>query len=136
MASDRKTFVFADVSRHDKVDDCWLIISGKVYDVTTFLDDHPGGQEPMLAAACKDATKDFEDIGHSDDAKEMMKKYEIGDVDQSTVPLEHKTDPSMGFGYKTEGSSQSFARILQFLVPLVVFGLAFTIKNYVKQNSA
>ncbi|MFS7929821.1 putative cytochrome b5-like heme/steroid binding domain superfamily [Helianthus anomalus] len=30
MASDQKTFVFDEVAKHNKADDCWLIISGKV----------------------------------------------------------------------------------------------------------
>jgi cytochrome b involved in lipid metabolism len=35
----------------------------------------------------KDATNDFEDVGHNDDAREMMEKYDnIGEVDVTTVP--------------------------------------------------
>jgi cytochrome b involved in lipid metabolism len=34
----------------------------------------------------KDAINDFEDVGHNDDAKEMTKKYVIGEVDVTTVP--------------------------------------------------
>nr|KAJ0185177.1 hypothetical protein LSAT_V11C900476820 [Lactuca sativa] len=127
MASDRKTFVFSEVSKHDTVDDCWLIIAGKVYDVTTFMDDHPG----------KDATKDFEVLGHSDEAKEMMKKYCIGDVDQSTVPLDHTTNPTIDYSYRAEGRGLgSSGKLFQFLVPFVIVGLAFIIKIYTKQTSA
>ena len=41
-------------------EDCWLVISGIVYDVTEFLDEHPGGFDIVLAAtgnhaACSDA---------------------------------------------------------------------------------
>ncbi|KAL7582549.1 cytochrome b5 [Lactuca sativa] len=137
MASDRKTFVFSEVSKHDTVDDCWLIIAGKVYDVTTFMDDHPGGQEPLLAVVCKDATKDFEVLGHSDEAKEMMKKYCIGDVDQSTVPLDHTTNPTIDYSYRAEGRGLgSSGKLFQFLVPFVIVGLAFIIKIYTKQTSA
>lgn len=35
---------------HNKEEDCWLVISGKVYDVTEFLDEHPGGFDIVLAA--------------------------------------------------------------------------------------
>ncbi|CDY47078.1 hypothetical protein BRARA_C01385 [Brassica rapa] len=73
MASDKKVFSSDEVSQHNKRDDCWLIISGKVYDVTHFMDEHPGGDEVFLSSAGKDATFDFEDVGHSEDARELMK---------------------------------------------------------------
>lgn len=50
----------------------------KVYDVTSYLNDHPGGAEVMMEVAGEDATNMFEDIGHSTDARNEMKKFEIG----------------------------------------------------------
>jgi len=50
----------------------------KVYDVTSYLDDHPGGAEVMLDLAGKDADEFFEDIGHSNDAREELAKHVIG----------------------------------------------------------
>mmetsp|Transcript_23036 Transcript_23036/g.37933 ORF Transcript_23036/g.37933 Transcript_23036/m.37933 type:complete len:139 (+) Transcript_23036:59-475(+) len=79
-----KEFTEAEVAEHNKVDDCWLIIGNentggpKVYDVTTYLDDHPGGAEVMLDVAGKDADEFFEDIGHSNDARDELKKHLIG----------------------------------------------------------
>jgi len=52
----------------------------KVYDVTAFLDDHPGGPEIMVDVAGQDTTDEFEDIGHSNDARAQLKQYEIGKV--------------------------------------------------------
>lgn len=49
-----------------------------MYDVSGYLDDHPGGAEVMLEVAGQDATNMFEDIGHSTDARTEMKKYQIG----------------------------------------------------------
>ncbi|KAM0071073.1 putative cytochrome b5-like heme/steroid binding domain, cytochrome b5, heme-binding protein [Helianthus debilis subsp. tardiflorus] len=86
MASLQKTFVFDEVAKHNKIDDCWIIISGKVYNVTPFMDDHPGGGEVMRKATGKDATVDYGDVGHSAAANEMMGKYYIGEFDQSTIP--------------------------------------------------
>lgn len=51
----------------------------KVYNVTKYLDDHPGGAEVMLDVAGQDADEFFEDIGHSREAREELKKYYIGD---------------------------------------------------------
>ncbi|KAG6412752.1 hypothetical protein SASPL_125438 [Salvia splendens] len=82
MSSDPKLHVFEEVAKHNKTKDCWL-----VYDVIPFMDDHPGGDEVLLSAT--DATNDFEDIGHSDEACEMMDKYYIGEIDPATVPSKH-----------------------------------------------
>ncbi|KAK8494188.1 hypothetical protein V6N12_067068 [Hibiscus sabdariffa] len=78
MGGDGKVFTFAQVSEHNHRKDCWLIINGKVYDVTKFLEDHPGGDEVLLSATGKDATDDFEDVGHSDSAIDMMDQYCVG----------------------------------------------------------
>ncbi|XP_049876613.1 cytochrome b5-like [Pectinophora gossypiella] len=57
-----------------------FIIDNVVYDVTPFLDEHPGGHEVLVNVAGKDASEDFDDIGHSLDAKTLMKKYVVGEV--------------------------------------------------------
>ena len=57
-----------------------MSISGKVYDVSKYLDDHPGGEEVLFDAKRKDATEDFEDVGHSNQARATLKKYEIGEL--------------------------------------------------------
>jgi len=49
-----------------------------VYDETSYLDDHPGGAEVMLDVGGKDADEFFEDIGHSNDAREELAKHVVG----------------------------------------------------------
>lgn len=48
-----------------------VIIHGDVYDVTKYLDEHPGGEEVLLEVSgdSEDASGAFDDIGHSSDAK-------------------------------------------------------------------
>lgn len=56
-----------------------FILGGpKVYDVTKYLNDHPGGPEIILDVAGKDADDMFEDMGHSQSARDELKKYLIG----------------------------------------------------------
>ena len=48
-----KTFGLADCKQHTTEKDCWLIIGGKVYNVTDFLDEHPGGFDIIISATGK-----------------------------------------------------------------------------------
>ncbi|VDB86498.1 unnamed protein product [Peniophora sp. CBMAI 1063] len=50
------------VAAHQDVSSCWIIINGKVYDVTEFLSEHPGGRKVLLQYAGKDATQAYEPI--------------------------------------------------------------------------
>ncbi|MED6183857.1 hypothetical protein PIB30_041712 [Stylosanthes scabra] len=76
-------YTMNDASKHNTKDDCWIVVNGKVYDVTQYLDDHPGGDDVILAATGRDATDDFEDAGHSKSAREQMEEYFIGELDTS-----------------------------------------------------
>ncbi|KAI4325016.1 hypothetical protein MLD38_030451 [Melastoma candidum] len=134
MASDLKTFGFEEVEKHNKTKDCWLIISGKVYDVTPFMEDHPGGDEVLLSATGKDATNDFEDVGHSDSAREMMEKYYIGEIDAATVPAKRTYIPPQQAHYNPDKTPEFLIKILQFLVPLLILGLAIVVRNYTKKD--
>ena len=64
-----------------------LIGGPKVYDVTKYLDDHPGGAEVMLDVAGQNADEFFEDIGHSKEAREELKKYLIGNYKLDAAAL-------------------------------------------------
>ncbi|KAM0001619.1 putative cytochrome b5-like heme/steroid binding domain, cytochrome b5, heme-binding protein [Helianthus debilis subsp. tardiflorus] len=98
----------------------------QVYDVTPFMEDHPGGSEVLLASTGKDATDDFEDIGHSDDAKAMMDKYYIGDLEKSyKIERTYYAPPAAPTASADDKTSESIVKILQFLAPLFIFALAF-----------
>ena len=47
---------------------------------TKFILQHPGGEEILVENSGKISTEEFEDVGHSSDAREMMKEYYIGDL--------------------------------------------------------
>ena len=54
-----KSYTLADVAKHNKPNDCWMVVNGEVLDVTKFLDEHPGGREALLLFAGRDATEEF-----------------------------------------------------------------------------
>ena len=49
----------SELKTHDKERDLWISISGKVYDVSKWLDKHPGGDLPLLNLAIQDVTDAF-----------------------------------------------------------------------------
>ncbi|XVF22313.1 hypothetical protein REPUB_Repub12eG0162200 [Reevesia pubescens] len=136
MGSGQKVFVYEDVAKHRDRNDCWLLISGKVYDVTPFLEEHPGGDEVLLAASGKDATQDFEDVGHSDDARDMMAKYCIGEVDSTTVPVPKKFKAQTSSVTLKHDEPGFLIKILQFLVPLLILGFALGLQFFGKKEKA
>ena len=68
---------------HSSREDVWMSIHGKVYDVTKYLEDHPGGEEVLMDRGGKDATEDYEDVGHSNEARKTLNRYEIGELPPS-----------------------------------------------------
>ena len=48
-----------EVSRHNTMRDCWVVINGNVYDMSSFIDDHPGGAKVVMLYAGNDATEEF-----------------------------------------------------------------------------
>jgi L-lactate dehydrogenase (cytochrome) len=42
--SDSKISV-SEIDKHAAADDCWIVVNGKVYDLTTFAPEHPGGPD-------------------------------------------------------------------------------------------
>ncbi|TRY69572.1 hypothetical protein TCAL_07638 [Tigriopus californicus] len=67
---------YSEVQEHDSPEDGWMVFYNKVYDVTDFLNQHPGGSFVMHEYLGRDATSAFS--GHSSDAYEIMDDYMIG----------------------------------------------------------
>ena len=62
-----------------KKDDLWVLVNGKVYDLSKFYRNHPGGPDIIEEWAGKDGTKVFEDAGHPKNSKKEMETYLIGE---------------------------------------------------------
>ncbi|CEO96675.1 unnamed protein product (mitochondrion) [Plasmodiophora brassicae] len=88
--------LITDAELRQRKDDVWVAIHGKVYDLGRF-EDHPGGMEILRYEAGKDATAQFEDIGHTRRARQDMDKYYVGEYaavgSRSTVPSGHSPPP-------------------------------------------
>lgn len=99
MAENKEQNIYrlAEISKHCHKNSLWIVIHNKVYDVTKFLDDHPGGDAVLLENAGKDATYIFEDVGHSSEARLLAKDYLIGSLheDERTAVESKKSNCSL-----------------------------------------
>ena len=75
-----KYYTMEEVSKHNKEKDAWLVYKNKVYNVTKFIPKHPGALA-IIKGLGKDATTIFDNIGHSNRARNIMKKYYIGELE-------------------------------------------------------
>ena len=69
----------SEVAKHNNVNDCWIIVDGKVYDITDYIFDHPGG-ESILANAGGDSTVGVHGPQHPPSMWDVLKLYYIGDL--------------------------------------------------------
>jgi cytochrome b involved in lipid metabolism len=55
-----KYISFIELKKHNTQDDCWIVVRGKIYDVTCYLKFHPGGIDKLMLGAGRDATQLFD----------------------------------------------------------------------------
>ncbi|CAH1109450.1 unnamed protein product [Psylliodes chrysocephalus] len=116
-------YSLAEVKKHNDNKSTWIAIHNEVYDVTAFLNEHPGGEEVLLEQAGREASEAFEDVGHSSDARELMNKYKIGEIVESErIAVKTKnTDWGVSSSANSSSSPNSFK---SWLIPIALGVLA------------
>ncbi|CAM9289432.1 unnamed protein product [Chrysoparadoxa australica] len=86
-AAEQTVFSWKDVAKHNTASDARLIIEGKVYDLTGWVESHPGGSEVLKLMLGRDATHAFLSYHpFTDKPRQILKKFEIGTVKDSEFP--------------------------------------------------
>ncbi|KAL9643796.1 hypothetical protein ABK040_013211 [Willaertia magna] len=92
----RKThYTLEEVKKHSKKDDCWIIMDGDVYDITTYLPEHPGGYDPVLLMTNGvDAGVIFREI-HGQDASDIKDRFCIGILVQIPESMQKRENATL-----------------------------------------
>ena len=72
-----KEYTLADVAQHNSQKDIWIVVKGKVYDVTPYVEEHPGGLA-ILRNAGGDATEGFHGPQHPPRVFDIIDDFLIG----------------------------------------------------------
>ena len=92
-----RQFTYEEVQRHRSEESCWVVLYGNVYDVTTFLPNHPGGSKIVLQLAGTDATEEYDPIHPPGTLEDNLPpEAKLGTFDASTLPSTEKAPAHNG----------------------------------------
>ncbi|XP_063735863.1 cytochrome b5 reductase 4 isoform X2 [Eleginops maclovinus] len=74
-----------ELQKHNTRDDCWTCIRGMVYNVTPYMDYHPGGEEELMKAAGMDGTDLFDQVHRWVNYESMLKECLVGRMATITI---------------------------------------------------
>ncbi|XP_021246729.1 cytochrome b5 reductase 4 isoform X2 [Numida meleagris] len=67
-----------ELAKHNKKEDCWICIRGLVYNVTPYMEYHPGGEDELMKAAGTDGTDLFDQVHRWVNYESMLKECLVG----------------------------------------------------------
>jgi len=129
-----KEFTYSDVSEHASKKDLYLVIHDKVYNASSFVDEHPGGEEVLLDVGGQDATEAFEDVGHSDEAREILDGLLVGTLKRKPGDPEPKSHSVPTAGGASSSSGGAGMGVGLYVLLLLGGVAAFGAYKYMEAN--
>ncbi|KAJ5731650.1 uncharacterized protein N7483_006158 [Penicillium malachiteum] len=92
---DQKLLSTKEVSGHKSPEDCWIVVDKQVWDVTDFLDEHPGGSTVIMKYAGRDATQAYSEVHSPSVLRTGLQPDKLkGALDEATIDEEWTKAPS------------------------------------------
>nr|AAQ10731.1 delta-6-fatty acid desaturase [Anemone leveillei] len=142
MAEKRRSISSDDLRSHNKPGDVWISIQGKIYDVTEWGKDHPGGEGPLLNLAGQDVTDAFVAF-HPGSAWKNLDKFHIGYLQDYVVSDVSKDYRKLVSEFSKAGlyEKKGHGHLIRLLVMSLVFiasvsGVVLSDKTSVHVGSA
>jgi len=129
-----KEYTYTEVAAHSSKKDLLLVIHDKVYDTSSFVDEHPGGEEVMLDVGGQDATEAFEDVGHSDEAREILEGLLVGTLKRQPGDPKPKVAAANSTSTPASGGSTGMG-IGLYAVILIGGAAAYGAYQYIQSQS-
>ncbi|XP_047341616.1 acyl-lipid (9-3)-desaturase-like [Impatiens glandulifera] len=138
MAESRKCISATDLETHNKPGDIWICIQGKIYDVSNWAKDHPGGSQPLLNLAGKDATDSFVAYHPGTAWKyldEFFNGYYLEDYSVSDISKDYRKllfeFTKMGLFEKKGHVTSVTLTVIVMLFAAILYGVLFSSSTFV-----
>ncbi|KAI5647180.1 hypothetical protein M9H77_33185 [Catharanthus roseus] len=131
--NNNKRYITAEeLKRHNKPEDLWISINGKVYNVTDWMKNHPGGDEPLLNLAGQDVTDAFIAFHPGSAWKYLdkfftgfyLKDFQVSEVSKAYRELAHKFSMAGLFDKKGHGVIYSMISVV-LMMSICFYGVLF-----------
>ncbi|CAK66208.1 unnamed protein product (macronuclear) [Paramecium tetraurelia] len=76
--NDLKQCTIDEVAKHNTINSAWIVINSKVYDVTKYLNKHPGGKEELMKGVGTDGTALFMQNHPWVNAHYLLEQFQVG----------------------------------------------------------
>lgn len=76
-----RTISKSEVAQHKREGDCWVSMEGKVYDISNYVEEHPGGETAILKYAGRDVSVPFRGPQHGSQVDDVIANYYIGTLE-------------------------------------------------------
>ncbi|KAJ7600870.1 oxidoreductase [Mycena floridula] len=113
MSKRVRIYTTEDVASHKTVSSCWVSRKGKVYDISSFLPDHPGGDDIVLQHAGGPIDQIMEDKGehdHSEAAYDMLDEFLIGKLGTSETIVSEDWEATDDFHPEDTNTAEDYAK--------------------------
>jgi len=135
-----------ELSTHNSKESCWVAVDGKVYDVTSWIPKHPGGEDMLCLAAGRDITNMFESYHPfaGETATAILKKYYVCDVADTELPRYTTKSPLYDTLRKRVGDyfkqnnidpKNSWSNIGRMVSIYVILFITYYLAHFVNLNS-
>ncbi|EPX72039.1 cytochrome b5 [Schizosaccharomyces octosporus yFS286] len=120
-----KTVSVEEVLKHNTREDLWIVVKDEVFDISKFIEAHPGGEEVLVDLAGHDASGPFEDVGHSEDAQDMLRKFYVGKLVKTEGGPQLPTNGSSSDGKDYDSSQPIHPAMWVFVIAMIGAYVAF-----------
>merc|ERR1711871_1783208 len=85
LAAKRAGITMAEVAKHNSREDAWICVEGRAYDVTKYVESHPGGWLPISNLAGKDVTDAFANYHPASVYEKLLPNFYVGEIQDYKV---------------------------------------------------